>query len=115
MIQVDMEVYGDITVTVRDYLISSESGAWKLRSFAEATGLLDRYEAGELTDAECRDKAGRCKIKTDPGDGDFPPKNVVKGYVKAKKQEAPKKELAGVSRSQQQAAKQAAPSDDIPF
>ena len=71
---------------VDDYLL--EKLAWKLRSFCAATGLLARYESGQLAAADCLGVGGKCVLRIEEADGDFPAKNVVKKYVVKKGVEA---------------------------
>lgn len=71
--------------TLFDYLL--EKMAFKLRHFCENSGLLSKYEAGELTAADCIDKKGIAEIIVQPGqekhDGSkYPDKNAVKDYTK---------------------------------
>jgi hypothetical protein len=70
---------------VTDYLM--EKMAYKLRHFCEATGLLDRYENGDLEPHHCENRTGRVIIQIDPerksedGTKTFSSKNSVKDYV----------------------------------
>lgn len=66
---------------VNDYLLATEGGAYKLRHFAASVGMLPEYEAGELTAASMRDRAGKCKIGIDPAKDGFAAKNKVTDYV----------------------------------
>ena len=40
----------------------SPSKTWKIKQFAFSVGLVDRFEAGTLTAADCLDKAGKLKL-----------------------------------------------------
>jgi len=40
----------------------SPSKTWKIKQFAYSVGLVDRFEAGTLTAADCLDKAGKLKL-----------------------------------------------------
>lgn len=81
MIELKLNVFGEEREThVYDYLM--EKLAFKLRHFAECTGLLGEYESGTLDAYRCNGKVGYCKLAIDPGNGDFGPKNVVKDYIK---------------------------------
>lgn len=81
MIELKLNVFGnEKEAHVYDYLM--EKMAFKLRHFAECTGLLAEYESGTLDAYRCNNKVGYCKLAVDPGNGDFLPKNVVKDYVK---------------------------------
>jgi hypothetical protein len=73
-----------------DYLLEKgKPMAFKLRHFCEHTGLLAKYEAGELTAADCLDKTGVCEVIVQPGqdkyDGSkYPDKNAIKDYLQNK-------------------------------
>lgn len=67
---------------VYDYLL--ESMSYKLKHFCECTGLLQKYEDGELRDVHCVGKSGKLdliiqKDKT----GQYGDKNSVKNYIVA--------------------------------
>jgi hypothetical protein len=70
---------------VDDYLL--EKMAYKLRHFCGATGLMDKYESGELTGAMCAGRVGRLKLEVQPErtdkntDRTYPPKNAIKDYI----------------------------------
>jgi hypothetical protein len=62
-----------------DYLVAQRIE--KLRNAAAATGLLDRYEAGSLSDVDFRGKRGRLKLAIEKGKNGFPDRNVVADYL----------------------------------
>jgi len=69
---------------IYDYLL--EAMSFKLRHFAESTGLLGRYEAGELVANDCIGKSGNVEIsiqagRPNPNGGTYPDKNSVKDYI----------------------------------
>lgn len=71
-----------------DYL--TESMGWKLRHAADACGLLNEYEQGNLAAHDFASRTGKVKIKTQKGNKDYPnPKNVVEDYVKRGEQAMP--------------------------
>lgn len=81
MIELKLNVFGENQEAhVFDYLL--EKMAFKLRHFAEATGLIGEYERGELEALSCLNKMGYAKIGIDKGNGNFPPKNTVVDYLK---------------------------------
>lgn len=82
MIRVKLAVFGPNgqQTHVYDYLM--EKMAFKLRHFCEATGLLQKYEAGTLSEVDCEGKGGYVKIKIDPANGSYSAKNSVQDYVK---------------------------------
>ena len=94
---------------VDDYLL--EKLAWKLRSFCAATGLLARYESGQLAAADCLGVGGKCVLGVKEAEGDFPAKNVIKKYVVKKGVEA--KAAAKPATQPEPAA--TSETDDIPF
>jgi hypothetical protein len=88
MIELKLNVFSDNQEAhVFDYLL--EKMAFKLRHFAEATGLISDYEVGSLDALACMGKVAYVKIGIDKGNGSFPPKNVVLDYVKAEVAGAP--------------------------
>lgn len=115
MIELDLTVYGEREQQVRDWLLSGETGAWKLQRFCKSADIFDTYQAGELSDATCRDRNVRVKLKTQPSDGKYPPRNQIVDYLPRKAATTPAKELPGVPAAQTRAAQKAASGDDIPF
>lgn len=70
--------------TIFDYLL--EAMAFKLRHFCMTTGLLDKYESGELKAIDCIGKCGKCDVvlqqgQPNPTGGYYPDKNNIKDYV----------------------------------
>ena len=81
MIKLKLNVFGENREAyVFDYLM--EKLQYKLRHFAEATGLLAAYESGHLDAIHCFGKQGYCKLIIDQGNGEFGPKNAIKDYIK---------------------------------
>lgn len=72
---------------VTDYLMAKM--AFKLRHFCETTGMMDRYDAGDLQARHCEGRTGRVLIQVDPerksedGSKTYAPKNSVGDYAKA--------------------------------
>jgi hypothetical protein len=64
---------------ITDYLV--EKRIEKLRNALRACGLLDRYEAGSVTDSDFRGKRGKLKLGIEKGKNGYPDKNVVTDYV----------------------------------
>jgi hypothetical protein len=94
MLKLKLVVFGDgSTPHVYDYLL--EKLAYKLRHFAETTGLLAAYEAGELTAEMCLNKEGYCKLTVERQEG-YEPRNTVKDYVVMKSQAAAPDPLTAV-------------------
>jgi len=66
-----------------DFLL--DAMPFKVRHFCEYTGLIDRYNAGELSSGDCYKKSGWAKISIEtgrpkPDGGEYPPRNSVKDY-----------------------------------
>lgn len=66
-----------------DYLTTNNNMLFKVKHFCDAVGLEEKYQSGEFTEKDCVGKKGKCKIKVDPGNEQFGPKNTVKDYVKS--------------------------------
>jgi hypothetical protein len=64
-----------------DYLL--ESLAFKVKHFAEAVGLEDKYNAGCYVAEDCRNKSGRCYITRQEAKDGFQAKNNVSDYIRA--------------------------------
>lgn len=70
---------------VFDYLL--EAMSYKLRHFAECTGILDKYNAGHVMADDCLHLCGKVELiiqdgQPKPEGGYYPSKNSVKDYVK---------------------------------
>lgn len=80
MIEIKLKVFADDGShrIVTDYLM--EAMAHKLFHFAEATGNMEKYEAGTLSSDDCEGKELFVKIGIDPANGNYVAKNVVKDY-----------------------------------
>ncbi len=78
-ITIGLYVAGKVKNRVFDYLLTAMEA--KLRHFCDTTGLLSRYESGQLEAADCIGRSGRARISIDPEKGSYPAKNVVKDYV----------------------------------
>ena len=68
-----------------DYLVDVAAFHYKLRNFAETSGMLDKYDHGNIDADDCKNKLGKLKIiiqkdKT----GQYPDKNAVADYIMAK-------------------------------
>ena len=107
MIELVLAVYSDKGTQrlVRDYLVNTDKGQFKIRHAADSVGLLDQYETGTLTDAAFKGKTGKLKLKIKPADGDYGPQNQVQDYVKA----------GAVSASLTSVKSAPVNEDDIPF
>jgi hypothetical protein len=66
--------------TIFDYLMPSV--AFKLRHAAEACGLEDEYESGNLEAFDFEGKTGRCKVNIQKDkSGQYPDKNGIADYI----------------------------------
>ena len=84
--QADIRVFKDANtwLDLREFL-AHDSG--KFFSFCEATGLSDRYQAGQVDTFDIEGKSGECvlgikKGKDAPDGGKYPDKNNIKEYIK---------------------------------
>ncbi len=82
MIVLQVEIYDTegSKKTITDRLILIPSMQWKLYDFCESAGLMDRYEAGELSQYDCTEKKVHCKVIQKEAEGDYPTKNEIKTY-----------------------------------
>ena len=90
MIVVDLAIEdadGDVSV-VRDYLVGSDGMAYKVRHFAESTGLVALYDKGDMPASAVKGAVGRCKIAIEPAKGEYRAKNKVVDYVAPQTAEA---------------------------
>jgi hypothetical protein len=82
MIKLSLRIFhGASERRVTDYLM--ESMAFKLRHFCQTCGLMDKYDAGTFSAADCEGRAGKVKLKQEIQEG-YQPKNSVADYVVAK-------------------------------
>ena len=71
---------GDRKLVVFDYLL--ESMAFKLLHYCQYTGLIEKYQSGELIAQDCIGKSGYCKIKTQKDkSGAYPDKSGIDDYI----------------------------------
>jgi uncharacterized protein DUF669 len=129
MIEVDLTVYGPNGQenNVRDWLVGTDGGQYKIQRFCKSADLWETYQAGELCADSCKELRVTVKLGIEEGDGQYPPRNKVMDYMPRKLSSAPsagqpvakpepRKELPGVDPVQRRAAVgAAAPGDDIPF
>ncbi len=70
---------------IDDYLVATDRAAYKIRHFAEATGMLAQYETGAIPAESMVGRSGRCKVIIAKDKGlQYPDKNAVADYVKRK-------------------------------
>ncbi len=90
MIVLTLQIFdhdGNHAQRLNDYLL--EKLAFKLKHAAEACGLLDEYQRGDLQAEWFIGKTGQVKIGIEPAKGDFQSRNSVKDYVIDKGNAAP--------------------------
>ena len=96
MIALKIKVYNDLgeTRTVRDWLVSTDGMMYKIKHFADSTGLTKEYESGGFESFDCLNRSGKVKLRIEKGSGSYPDKNTVADYVPASherpKMQAPK-------------------------
>lgn len=115
MMVLTLKVYNDEqSKTITDYLVGQiDSMAYKIRHFAESIDMLTEYESGEMLAETVIGAAGQCKVDIDEKDPAFPPKNVIRDYVKrVVKQGAPSTPAPKVAAKR--ATKKAVTADDMP-
>jgi len=101
MITLKLEIYDDQgnKRIVSDHLILIESMMWKLYDFCESAGIMDRYDAGDVSAYDCMDKSVHCKVVQKEAEGDFPAKNEIKSYFLPKSSTAHVPPAAPVKRA----------------
>lgn len=93
--------------TIFDYLVDTEGGAYKIRHFAAATGMLENYERGELRAEDMAGKSGSCQVAIQKDKtGQYPDKNTVRDYLS---------DEGGAPRAAPKAKIDAEMEDEIPF
>lgn len=108
MIRLKLGIYNGDAMRwhISDYLVAAMEA--KLRHFSDTTGLLARYESGQLAAADCTGRAGRCRIVI-KSDEKYPDKNEIKDYIVR-----PAKPLPG-PKPQETPATAPGETDDVPF
>jgi hypothetical protein len=83
MIKLTVAVYDDAGNghMMFDYLL--ESMPSKLRHFCEVAELMEKYQLGTVDANDCINKGGVLLLDIEQKD-DYPPRNVIKDYVKTK-------------------------------
>lgn len=68
---------------VNDFLM--EAMAFKLRHFYEYTGMIEKYNVGNIQASDCMNRCGQAEIIVKKADDNFPLRNEVKDYIKTEK------------------------------
>jgi len=77
----------DGNLIVSSWLVNQEGFAQRnIRRFAAATGLLEKYEAGELTSEDCVGRTGKCTVKI--READRGPENSIADFKPAEESDA---------------------------
>lgn len=111
MIALTLHIEGDEgrRHTVFDYLVGSDASMYKVRGFAEAVGLLNEYNSGEMPASIMAGRTGRAQIGIDDKNKAYAPKNIVRAYHK------PGKTGNGASAPPKGHPAAASMDDEIPF
>lgn len=118
MFEIEIKVFtGDAkTRMVRDYVMTEGKAAWRLRECCEGLGILDRYDAGDVSEHDFADRTGRVRLSTEPATEAYPAKNRVKRYLApTTHQNAPARQSARNTQRQTASAGGGDIDDDIPF
>lgn len=106
MMSLVLTVYtGKGTADVFDYLVATDTWAWKMRHFCESAGIT--YGTGDLDESDCDGRNVRVKLGIKK-QKDYPDKNEVQDYL-------PRSTGAKVRTVTQAAAATVPEDDDIPF
>ena len=80
MIEIKLRVFGPgYESHIFDYLL--ESMGHKLRHICESTGLLSKYDSGEVVAEDLIGRAGICRIGIEKAKGKYKEKNRVDDYI----------------------------------
>lgn len=125
MIELELTVYGPegATATVKYWILSNDTGAYKLQRFCKSSGQWDLYQAGEISADHCLNQNVTVKLGIQDDNPDFPPRNKIADYMPRKLAAPnPAGEVRGVSPQQRSAAGTGRPDptkpptgDEIPF
>ena len=82
MIELRVAIWKDEDVVSRIFDHLMEKVAYKLRHCAEACGIIDLYETGNLKASDFEGRTGKCKLDVQKDTtGQYLDKNVVKDYL----------------------------------
>lgn len=83
MIELKLRIFdneGNSRGMITDFLM--EKIAYKLRHAADACGVLDKYESGEILACDFENKMGEVKVRIQKDkNGQYPDKNIIADYV----------------------------------
>ncbi len=84
MIELNVKIFvGESFRFVRDWLMDSDRGAYKLRHCCDVAGVLKSYEAGEINALDLVGSTGWAKVGISKGRGDFPDSTSINDYMRA--------------------------------
>lgn len=85
MVKLTLHVFNDAGAkrTLFDYLVATDRAVFKIKAFAQATGLADKFESGELDAVDMEGRSGRLKLGVEAASGSYPEKNKVDAYLAA--------------------------------
>lgn len=81
MIALELEPTEHPGVLIREYLVATQAAMFRIKNFCEAAGLTQKFEAGRLTEDDCRGSKVRARVMVEEG-GEYPDKNRVEEYLK---------------------------------
>lgn len=67
---------------VYEYILMTAKQAWKLKSFCESIGIIDRYKTGVINAGDLVGCVGRCELGIEPASNGYDAKNRVKKWIK---------------------------------
>lgn len=83
MIALELEPDGHAGMVIREYLVATQAAMFKIKQFCEAAGLMEKFNAGRLTEADCRNIRVKAKLTIEEGTDGYPDKNRVDEFLKA--------------------------------
>lgn len=82
MIALELEPVGHQGVLIREYLVATQSAMFRIKNFCEAAGLTEKFEAGRLSEDDCRGSKVRARLTVEEGTDGYSDKNRVEEYLK---------------------------------
>ena len=104
--------------TVFDYVLGTDTWAWKARHLAESIDMVSQYERGELDPDFLEGRMGRLRLKIKPASGQWGAGNQVADYIPRDDVGTGQQRVPAIER-QAKLAREKAPAgdidDEIPF
>jgi hypothetical protein len=82
MTALKLRIDGESDKIIPDWLVAIDNMAFKLKHFAETTGLIAEYDAGEMTAEMMRGRVGKAKVGIQPAKDGYAAKNKIVDYIK---------------------------------